>query len=147
MTIFRHIFLISCNFFIFYRNKLLSFVVMNSRNFFYRQLQRNDQTLRQNIENNYRKMWRNMVPLAKYGSLLYLLAPLLTLDNRGPSPHGFTSKMCWCIAEMLVLNSADDKLSQKDSCIQWFQSLRSVLGLFLCRGQTSYFYFRFHRNW
>ena len=77
------------------------------------------------------------------------LPPLLTLDNRDPSPHGFTSKMCWCIAEMLVLNSADAKLSQKDSCIQWFQSLWSVLGLFLCRGQTaiSTFVFIGTGNW
>ena len=28
--------------------------------------------LLQNTENRYCKMWRNMVPLAKYGSLLYI---------------------------------------------------------------------------
>ena len=82
-------------------------------------------------------------------SATYLLCSHSTTVNRGPSPHGFTSKMCWCIDEMLVLNSADAKLSQKDSCIQWFQSLRSVLGLFLCRGQRaiSTFVFIGTGNW
>ena len=34
VTIFRHIFLISCHFFICHRNKVLSFIVMNSKNCF-----------------------------------------------------------------------------------------------------------------
>ena len=34
VTKFRHVFFISCNFFVFYRNKFLSFIVMNSKNFF-----------------------------------------------------------------------------------------------------------------
>ena len=38
---------------------------------FSKQIQRNGQNLFQHVENYYGKIWRNMVPLAKYGSLLY----------------------------------------------------------------------------
>ena len=34
---------------------------------------KNDKKLLQNIENHYGKMWRNKVPPAKYGSLLYTI--------------------------------------------------------------------------
>ena len=70
VTIFRHLFLISCNFFIFERNRFLSFMPMKSKNVYSQTIQRNGKKLLKHSENHYSKMWRNMVPPAKYGSLL-----------------------------------------------------------------------------
>ena len=75
---------------------------------------------------------------------------LLTLDDMvrdwGPRPHWFTSKMCWCNAEMLVLNSADTKLSKKIVHPMISESSVCFCPVFTSRS-NSYFYFRFHRSW
>ena len=48
-------------------------MAMNFKYVFTQQLFRNRQNLLQHIENRFGQMWRNMVPLAKYGSLLYII--------------------------------------------------------------------------
>ena len=69
-TIFRHLVLISCKFFICHGNRLMSIMSINFKYVFTQQIQRHDQNLLQHVQNFYGKMWRNMVPVAKYCSLL-----------------------------------------------------------------------------
>ena len=60
------------------------------------------------------------------------LPTLLTLDNGGPRPHGFTTKICRCLkCWFWIQQTLVNRLSclKKISCIQ-SQSLRSVLALF-----------------
>ena len=55
----------------------------------YPQIQINGENFLQDDENYYGKMGRNMVPLAKYGSLLYLVYGCLTLaysEQHDPQP-------------------------------------------------------------
>ena len=74
VTIFRHIFLIPCNFFIF-SQKQISFFHANS-------LKEMVKICFSTLKNHYVKMWRNMVPLAKYGFLLYKAASLRTTMDK-----------------------------------------------------------------
>ena len=71
VTIFCNLFWIFSNFFTFHRNKFLYFMSKNSNNFFTYSFKGMTKISFQNTENHYSKMWRNMVPLAKYGSLQY----------------------------------------------------------------------------